>query len=158
MDRILDNGLISPSRKRRLVSIAYESLLLFDIVFIADYLFDTLTQSRHGLMLRHERQAWLFFVLGLYFVWFWVHGGQTLAMKTWHIRVVRYDSSPLTFKHAIVRFLWCWPLTLSGLGLLYSLFDKNGQFLQDRLSKTLLVSTKPKARGVEKALRIQSRD
>ena len=57
-----------PSVKRRLACMLYESLLLFGVVFIADWLLDTLTQSRHALVLRHTRQAWLFFVIGAYFV------------------------------------------------------------------------------------------
>ena len=46
----------------------YEGVLLFAVVFLADYLFDTLTQSKHGLMLRGARQAWLFFAIGVYFL------------------------------------------------------------------------------------------
>ena len=35
-------------------------------------------------------------MLGIYFVWFWSHGGQTLAMKTWHIRLVTATGEPVT--------------------------------------------------------------
>ncbi len=117
-------------------------MLLFGVLFICAYLFDTLTQSRHALMHRHARQAFLLLVLAVYFMWFWVHGGQTLAMKTWHIKMVREDGARLTYIQALWRFvmaLGCfW-----GLGYLYSLVDKRAQFAQDRLSKTLLISTKP---------------
>ncbi len=58
---------------------------MFGVVFIAGYLFGTLTQTRHGLDNRHALQAFLFVVFGIYFVWFWSQG-HTLAMKTWHIR------------------------------------------------------------------------
>ncbi len=53
----------SPLR-RRFASMVYEAMLLFAVVFVAGYLFDTLTQSRNALMLRHARQAWLFVVVG----------------------------------------------------------------------------------------------
>ena len=97
----------SPPLRRRLLSMTYEAMLLFAVVFIAGYLFDTLTQSRDALMLRHTRQAWLFVVLGIYFVWFWTHGGQTLAMKTWRIRVIDVDG----------RGRWrCWPCSTSAAG------------------------------------------
>lgn len=153
MERQLDNGLISPTRKRRLAAIVYESMLLFGVIFVAGYLFDTLTQSKHALMLRHQRQAWLFFVLGCYFVWFWLNGGQTLAMKTWHIKLVREDGSRVSLAQAVGRYLLCYLFTLTGLGFIYSFFDKNGQFPQDRLLSTLLVSTQSKERGVEQPLK-----
>jgi len=66
----------------------YEAMLLFGVLFIAGWLFSTLLQQRHALYLRGALQDWLFLVLGLYFVWFWTHRGQTLAMKTWRIKVV----------------------------------------------------------------------
>ncbi|MCQ8896254.1 RDD family protein [Limnobacter humi] len=152
--RILDHGLISPSRKRRLACMLYETMLLFGVVFIAGYFFDTLTQSKHALYLRHQRQAWLFFVIGLYFVWFWRHGGQTLAMKTWHIKLVNAEGTAVGWGQALFRYLICWPLSLSGLGFIYSWFDPQGQFAQDRLCNTRLVSTKARARGVEEATRV----
>ncbi|HEX4843980.1 MAG TPA: RDD family protein [Limnobacter sp.] len=149
----MNNGLVSPSRKRRLACMLYESMLLFGVLFIAGYMFDTLTQSKHALYLRNERQWWLFFVLGVYFVWFWRHGGQTLAMKTWHIRIVNEQGHKANWFQLVLRYLLCWLFTLTGIGFIYSFFDKNGQFPQDRLAKTLLVSTQPKARGVEEVMR-----
>lgn len=153
MERILDNGLISPSRKRRLACMVYEGMLLFGVLFMAAYLFDTLTQSRHALYLRHARQAWLFAVLGFYFAWFWRHGGQTLAMKTWHIRLVHEDGGQVGWAQAFLRYVLALLFTWTGISFVYSFFDKNGQFPQDRLCKTLLVSSKPKERGVEEVLK-----
>lgn len=66
----------------------YEGMLLFGVVFIADYLFSTLTQTRSGLDNRAWQQALVFTVLGWYFAWQWRRTGQTLPMKTWHIRVI----------------------------------------------------------------------
>jgi len=130
-----------PSRMRRMACFIYEGILLFGVVFIAGYLFDTMTQSRHALMHREARQAWLFIVLGLYFIWFWTHGGQTLAQKTWHIRVVdRSTGLPPGLLRASLRYVLCWPLALSGLGLVWSWFDRDRQFLQDRIAGTRLVA------------------
>ena len=97
----------------------YEGMLLFGVVFIAGYLFSALTQTRHALDNRHALQAFLFVVLGIYFTWFW-HKGQTLAMKTWHIRVVDRLGRPLSQARAFWRYLlsWVWflpPLALRAL-------------------------------------------
>jgi uncharacterized RDD family membrane protein YckC len=141
----------------------YEGVLLFGVVFLADYLFDAITQSRSGLMNRHSRQLWLFLVLGVYFTWFWTHSGQTLAMKTWHVRVVDASGKGLQLPQAVFRYVLCWifilptlalleltraPFWLTSLGItlafvlppFFSKFDPQGQFLHDRLAGTRLVS------------------
>ncbi|GAA4328041.1 RDD family protein [Pigmentiphaga soli] len=120
----------------------YESILLFGVVFVADYLFDTLTQSRNALMLRHERQAWLFLVIGAYFVSCWRISGQTLPMKTWNIRLVDAGGGRVPLWKAVARYVLAWPITLSGLGFIWSAFDREAQFPQDRLLGTRLVSTR----------------
>lgn len=152
-----------PTLRRRVLSMVYESLLLFGVLFIAGYLFSTLTQQRSGLMYRHAMQLWIFLVLGAYFVWFWTHGGQTLAMKTWKIRVVDTRGAPLTPARAVLRYVlvWLWILPamaldwafgLSGwesVGVLVgwmvlwaaAMYAGTGhQFLHDRLAGTRLVS------------------
>ena len=99
----------------------YEGILLFGLVFIAGYLFDTLSQSRHALSNRSLRMAFLFVVFGIYFGWFWSRG-QTLAQKTWHIRVVSAQGEPVSQARAVLRYLcsWLWflpPLAAFGLGV-----------------------------------------
>lgn len=85
----------------------YEGMLMFGVVFIAGYLFSALTQTRHALDNRHAQQAFLFVVFGIYFTWFWAKG-QTLAMKTWHIRVVDAQGRALTQSRALWRYVLCW--------------------------------------------------
>lgn len=89
----------------------YEGLLLFGVVFISGYLFSALTQTRHALDNRHMLQGFVFIVFGIYFSWFWSKG-QTLAMKTWHIRVVDAKGRPVTQGRALLRYLvsWVWLL------------------------------------------------
>ena len=154
----------TPTLKRRLSAMTYESLLIFAVLFMADYLFDTLTQSRHALMLRNARQLWLFVILGIYFVWFWLHGGQTLPMKTWRIRLLGPQGRPLSPGRAVARYVLLWIVLLPALGLIwlagmdrwpafaamlvalllppfYALVDRDGQFLHDRLLGTRLVTS-----------------
>ena len=80
--------LIAPSLPRRMACWLYEGMLLFAVVFVAGWLFSTLGQMRDSMDARRPLlQAFLFVVFGVYFAWFWAKG-QTLAMKTWNIRVV----------------------------------------------------------------------
>ena len=90
----------------------YEGLLMFGVVFIAGYLFSTLSQTRHALDNRHALQAFLFVVFAIYFTWFW-HKGQTLAMKTWRIQLVDAQTGQtISQKRAFVRYVlsWMWLL------------------------------------------------
>lgn len=98
----------------------YEAMLLFGVIFFAGWLFSTLVQQRHALYLRHAMQYWQFFVLGIYFVWFWTHGGQTLPMKTWRIRLVTSEGLPVTTRRAIWRYLLAWLWLLPGLLLAWA--------------------------------------
>ncbi|MFM7698735.1 MAG: RDD family protein [Limnohabitans sp.] len=97
----------APSLSRRMCCWVYEGMLLFAVVFIASYFFSSLTQTRHGLQNRLGQQIFIFFVLGMYFSWFW-YKGQTLAMKTWHIRALDIHGNPLTKKRAWARYVLSW--------------------------------------------------
>jgi uncharacterized RDD family membrane protein YckC len=106
-----------PSIKRRLAAFVYEGVLLFGVLVLAAYLYSSLTQQRHALQGKHGLQAFLFVVLGIYFVWFWARSGQTVAMKAWHIRLVRKDGSALSQMQALARYvlayLWFMPALLA---------------------------------------------
>ncbi|RYE41982.1 MAG: RDD family protein [Hyphomicrobiales bacterium] len=102
---------------RRMACWLYEGMLMFGVVFIAGYLFGTLSQTRNALDNRHALQAFLFVVFGIYFVWFWAKG-QTLAMKTWHIRVVDRLGRPLSQRRALARYALSWLWFLPPLGAL----------------------------------------
>ena len=97
----------TPGLWRRMACWLYEGLLLFGVIFIAGYLFGTLSQTRNALDNRHLLQFFLFLVFGIYFVWFWSRG-QTLAMKTWHLRVVDATGKPPSQPRALLRYLCCW--------------------------------------------------
>lgn len=100
-------NLHAPPLRRRLACWLYEGMLLFAVVFIAGYLFSSLSQTRHALENRHAHQAFVFVVLGIYFTWLWSKG-QTLAMKTWRIRVVDKEGRSLTQGRALLRYLLSW--------------------------------------------------
>ena len=108
----------TPSLKRRLACLLYEGVLLFGVVMIAGYLYSSLTQQRHAMDGRHGLQAFVFAVLAIYFTWFWSHGGQTVAMKAWHIRLVGDDGLPVGQSRALLRYLLSWLWFVPALGAL----------------------------------------
>lgn len=99
-----------PGIARRLACLVYEGVLLFGVVMIAGYLYSSLTQQRHALQGQTGLQAFLFVVLGIYFTWFWSRGGQTVAMKAWHLRLVTAEGKPVSQSRALARYVasWLW--------------------------------------------------
>jgi uncharacterized RDD family membrane protein YckC len=86
----------------------YEGVLLFGVTMAAAGVYGGLTQQRHALQGQTGLQTFLFVVLAIYFAWFWSRSGQTVAMKAWHIRVVRADGRPLSQARALARYLLAW--------------------------------------------------
>lgn len=145
----------------------YEAVLLFGVIFLASYLFDTLTQSRDALMFRHARQAIVFIAIGVYFIMCWRKQGQTLPMKTWNIQLVDRNGKAPSTERLILRYVLLWPVPLlaallvlgasrltgySSTDLLivfapftlfiWTWFDPEQQFLHDRLLGTRLADVK----------------
>jgi len=157
----------APSLRRRLACFVYEGVLLFGVLMIAGYLFSSLSQQRHALNNRHGLQVFLFVILGIYFVWFWTHGGQTVAMKAWRIRLVDPAGRPLTQPRAFLRYVlswlwfvpallavWLWATPDTGVifGALFAgvvvwsmlaWLHPSRQFLHDLLSGTRLIAVDP---------------
>jgi len=129
----------APGLRRRLACFVYEGMLLFGVVMIAGYLYSSLTQQRHALQGTLGLQLFLFLILGIYFVWFWTHGGQTVAMKTWHIRAVDSHGRPLTQPRALCRYLLSWVWFLPALALIAGLDLRGGGAISGLLLAGVLV-------------------
>ena len=129
-----------PGIARRLASAAYDLLLVVALVLVATFPFLAIFGDSTFGWRRHVLQAWILAVAAAYFIGFWTHGGQTLPMKTWRIRLVREDGSKVGVARSIHRFLIALLGTLAaGLGFLWAFWDREGRFLHDRLSGTALV-------------------
>ncbi len=128
-----------PGIFRRLASMLYEALLLAAVLFAAGFVFTAAFHSPLSPVLRVAFQAYLLLVTAAYFVWYWLHGGQTLPMKTWRLRVASADGKPLRFGQACLRFICALTGILLGFGILWALFDRDRQFWHDRMAGTKIV-------------------
>ncbi|WP_237759554.1 RDD family protein [Sulfuricella sp. T08] len=128
-----------PGLPRRLASMLYETLLLTAVLFIAGFIFTAIFHSPLPPILRFVFQLYLLLVMAFYFIWYWLHGGQTLPMKTWHLRIVRTDDQPLSLKQACLRFLLAAIGVGLGFGILWALFDRERLFWHDRMAGTKVV-------------------
>ena len=164
--------LTAPPLVRRMACWLYEGTLLFGVVFgtglfffglvfVAGHLFPALVPLRDVFNTRYALQAYVFLLLALYFTWSWAKG-QTLAQKTWNIRVVDRTGQPISRARAFGRYAlsWIWLLPPLALGwwlearggalsvlvlgwvFIFALLSRllvQRQFLHDALAATRLV-------------------
>lgn len=131
-----------PGIGRRLASMLYEGLVVFSVLLIGFWLPQALL-SGMGLGFS-ARGLWLHIIvlLMIYFLWFWLNGGQTLPMKTWKLKLANPDGSPPRPAQALLRYLVAWPsILLLGIGILWAVVDKDKQFLHDRIAGTRIISS-----------------
>ncbi len=147
----------------------YEGVLVFGVVFATALVFGVLVHQTNAIQHRDGLIATCFLVMAAYFIGLWLRGGQTLAMKTWHLRVTTETGRPLTPRRALTRYLasWVWVLPslalakmfaahsvpgifaiLTGWIVLYALaalLHPRRQFWHDALCGTAIVTARPVA-------------
>lgn len=167
-------AVVRPSLFRRLASLGYEGLVVTAIALVGGFAFAggaaalkgvlaPADATEPGVLERVMLQAFVLLLLGAYFVRSWVRGGQTLALRAWHLRVVRADGGSIDVRRALARFvlaggalgsglvaaLWLWryPGSIAGwlalvpasVDVAWAIGDRDRQFLHDRLSGTQVV-------------------
>jgi uncharacterized RDD family membrane protein YckC len=130
-----------PGLRRRIASMTYESLLVLGVLSVSFMLPQLVLGMRFGVVL----PGWvlighIFLALGAYFIWSWHHGGQTLAMQTWKLKMATPSGERPSLQRLALRYALSWPsIIYLGAGLIWALFDRDRQFLHDRLAGTRIV-------------------
>ena len=123
----------------RLLAMFYDGLLLISALLIATALALMVTQgtlSYHNPFFR----TFLFLICFSFYAWFWLHGGQTLGMRAWRLRLQNTGGGPISVWQALLRFMAAIPsLAIGGLGLLWLVFDKNKMAVHDHISESVIV-------------------
>ncbi len=110
----------------------YEAVLLIAVLALATLLFIlVLGDATHGYK-HYLLQFYLWLIAGAYFAWCWIKSGQTLAMQTWHIKLVNVEAKPVSLSQACQRYVLA--SLLFGPCFLWAYFDREGLFLHDRLT------------------------
>ena len=124
---------------RRLAAMFYDLLLLLAVLLVAIAL--ALMFSRGAFTYHNPFFRTLIFLLSFgFYTWFWLHGGQTLGMRTWRLRVQQRNGAPLTVWQAVLRYMTAIPsLALGGIGFFCMRVYRDKLTLYDRLSGTILV-------------------
>jgi uncharacterized RDD family membrane protein YckC len=128
------------TRLRLSAACIYELILLFALWMLCTWIFVRLFGQATPPYKRLQLQLFLWLVTGAYFIWCWSKTGQTLATKTWKIRLINQQNSTLSIKQAIIRYAMAsLSILVCGLGFIWALVDKEGLFLHDRLLKSRFI-------------------
>lgn len=131
----------TPGLLRRLAAILYDWLLVVGVMIVASL---PVVWLMGGAPKNWAAQAafrlFLLAIVFAFFAWFWTHGGQTLGMRVWRLRLVSADGGPVSWQQAGRRFLAA-ALSLGclGLGFLWVMHDRERRAWHDRLSGTRLL-------------------
>ncbi|MRI34580.1 hypothetical protein EOPP23_16465 [Endozoicomonas sp. OPT23] len=134
---------------RRFAAILYDSFLVLAIMFLVGFINLGIQMQIYG---SEELKAMtesgqsvggpafyivLFLTIFSFFAFFWSRRGQTLGMQAWKLRILSEEGNYITLQQCLVRWFIAIPsLLLGGLGIFWSLWDKEGCSWQDRLSGT----------------------
>ena len=157
----------TPSLKRRLISMVYESLLLAAVEIFTVAVYTLLTLNTHSVLTSLGLNLVVVLTAGAYFVHSWTGSGHTLAMKTWRIKVIQVGAVRVPMRAAVIRFVCALGSvapalviihftklmtssagTRTALGILAAniilwaltvFLDKDRQFLHDRVAGTRLI-------------------
>ena len=129
------------SLTRRLLAIFYDFLLLLGVLFAVSAV--AVAINRGQAVTHPLYYLALIATAFVFYGWFWTHGGQTLGMRTWKIKIVTNNGDKVTWKQSAIRFVAAAVAFLpAGIGLLWMLFDSNRLAWHDKMSSTRLISLK----------------
>lgn len=129
-----------PGLLRRLGALFYDSLLLIGVWFFATACVLPLNRGEAFMPGEWLFSVYLILVAFLFFGWFWTHGGQTLGMRAWKIRVVSRAGGNITWVQALVRFSGAaLSFGAAGIGIWWILFSPENNAWHDCLSRSRIV-------------------
>lgn len=127
----------APGLLRLLAAICYDLILLFGLLLLATTLLVVplnIGLDSSALEGSVAFQLYLVAVIALFYGWFWSHGGQTLGMRTWKLKILTQSGQPLSLPQALLRLLLAIvTLAPAGLGWWWKFIDRDRQTLYDRL-------------------------
>ena len=163
-----DTRPMAPPLLTRMAAFLYEGVLLFGVLFSLNLVYFAFTKQDLAGRQHSPMVVLSFLVLAAYFIHFWTRTGQTLPLKTWHLRIVANDGGLLSPKRALARYLAAWLWFVPPFALTYALGTRNSfawyfglplawivlyalssflhprrQFWHDALCDTAIVSVRP---------------
>lgn len=129
-----------------MAAVIYDSLLLLAVLFLATTVALPFNAGEAFSAGQVIYPLYLVAVSFVFYGWFWTHGGQTLGLRSWKMRLVdRHDNRAVDWRQALLRYLAAVLSWLClGMGFVWILIDKKNLAWHDYLSGTRLILTEKK--------------
>ena len=135
-----------PGFFRYFAAIFYDLILVIALFFVATAILLPFSQGE-AIQSTFLFPLYLFCVRFIFYGWFWTHGGQTLGLRAWKLRLVSDQQTDISWKQAFIRYMTAicsW--AIFGLGFFWRIWQKDGKTWHDLSSRSVIVFTdnKPK--------------
>lgn len=133
----------APGFFRRIAATFYDALLLLAVLFFATAIALPLNAGEAFSSKQYYYPAYLLGISFVFYGWFWTHGGQTLGLRSWKMKLISKNQQSITWKQAFLRFVGAiisW--LFLGAGFIWILLDKQNLSWHDYLSDTMPIDTR----------------
>lgn len=128
-----------PGFFRYIAAIIYDLILIIALFFFATAIILPFNQGE-AIQSRFVFPLYLLFVSFIFYGWFWTHGGQTLGLRAWKLRLVNHEHADINWKQAFIRYITaCASWLVFGLGIFWCLWQKDRMTWQDLSSKSYII-------------------
>ncbi|WP_428353331.1 RDD family protein [Methyloprofundus sp.] len=136
-----------PGFFRYIAALFYDLILVIAMLLFATAIFHTLNGGTVSILSSFiVFRLYLLCACFLFYGWFWTHGGQTLGLRAWKLRLVNEHQADISWKQALIRFLTASCSWLAcGLGFFWRVWQKDGKTWHDLSSKSYLIVIEPNA-------------
>ena len=135
---------------KRLGAMSYDVMLALSFVIVVGFFSMVVVMSllsidnvEAGSPIAKIFFPYLLLLTFVFYGWFWTHGGQTLGMRAWKLRLIGEKGTRISWGQAFFRFCYSIISWLPfGAGYLWMLVDKNKRTWHDKVSHTFIADLK----------------
>ncbi|MFT5139456.1 MAG: putative RDD family membrane protein YckC [Lysobacterales bacterium] len=120
---------------RRMAAITYDAVIVIGLLLIAAAVVSPIGQ---GDAQAFRDPLFTFYLMAIWFAYLalcWIHGGMTVGMRAWQIKILTDSGEPLSWKVCLSRFTAAlFSTAIFGIGLLWSIYDEEKRCWHDIIS------------------------
>lgn len=125
---------------RRLLAIIYDAVILLGLLMLASAIALPFGDAQKVALKDFWFTLWLLFACFAYLGGCWRHGGMTVGMRAWRIKLISDDDQLISWPRCLLRFfVGVLSISALGLGILWSLIDKKNRGWHDIAARTVLI-------------------
>jgi uncharacterized RDD family membrane protein YckC len=134
--KVSNQNIKFPTKSRQLCSLGYECITTVTLIFIIGFMTSAIFGSVPSTTLRFILTLAIILGISGYYVLCWATSGQTLAQKSWGLRITNGNGTQVSMRTAFKRFLLSTLFNLTMIAPTMLLFTKHNQYPQDQLLNT----------------------